>query len=77
MAVNTKFTPSTLAMALKPGVNSLIGAELDKLVDEHVKQFRKELVSRIKCKTELMIQECLWDIRTNVSVDCTVEVKPE
>jgi len=77
MAVNTKFTPSTLAMALKPGVNSLIGAELDKLVDEHVKQFKEELVSRIKHKTELMIQECLWDSRTNVSVNCTVEVKPE
>lgn len=72
-----KTNPAGLAKALYPGIASLVGAELDKLIEEHIDQIRRELIGRIKHTVNMRMEDILNETGVVIEVDCRVNVKED
>ena len=76
MSIITKYNTASLAKSLQPGIESLIGGELDSLINEAVEasmfHVRNELVEKCTISIKQNIQRVMFDERIDVNIDLTI-----
>ena len=71
---SAKFDIHSLAASIRPGIYALVAKEIQHIIDEAVVEMREKLVKRISHVVEVRVQEVMYEDRTNVKVDCRVNV---
>lgn len=77
MAVNVTTCPSVILESIIPSIRRTAASSMDALIEEKVREFRKELKQRLYSDLDYKLQAYFDQLRSDVNVKVTIDMRED